>query len=408
MKQSRYKYIGFAESHVAVDKVEQQRAELERRGWRSRWCPARPSSKSTTGSQGGTVSLRKPSQHITALQAELGNGSEVQKLLRDALDWTVDIVHLQGFKFAIFTCYFECGIGFPKSNLVRLAQLETVVRLLQLPFLILADWNATFDELLATGWVQRVAGEPVLPDVEFTRRKGKRLIDFGVASRTMKIMLVYLYTAIGDPWKPHFGLIFGIRLKPLEVHITTVIEAPTICVDKPLQVGAGEVVWETCWDLAFDARPCRRSANYFQGVLAKNLVAGTESLSAELARWTLACEMFFFHQGMQGRGACPTQPKRNRAPKFKEVPVSDAARIPAAGESRTAQWWHSVTGGLQDLGHVLDAGQQGSPRWTQLVKLFDQWCAEAPPAPLKASEERCRDTAAVTAFLEHARESPGG
>ena len=54
----------------------------------------------------------------------------------------------------------------------------TLVEILRLPFILVADWNVTPEELTAAGWLARLEGVIVKPPVKATCSMGREnLID---------------------------------------------------------------------------------------------------------------------------------------------------------------------------------------------------------------------------------------
>ena len=142
-------------------------------------------------------------------------------LVTDALDWSAQVVPLRGgWKILVVAAYFAHGIGFSGQNLARLAQIGTAVKAIGLPFLLLADFNATIGDLQKTGWVYELNAMPFMPKgVTTTCSTGKRVIDFMVGSRILAHLFVDSKPDRGQfgGWSPHLGLIYRFRASPKSV-----------------------------------------------------------------------------------------------------------------------------------------------------------------------------------------------
>ena len=50
--------------------------------------------------------------------------------------------------------YLDCGIGLTGKNATTMAHLEALLEFLGIAFVVMADWNATPDELREAGWLE--------------------------------------------------------------------------------------------------------------------------------------------------------------------------------------------------------------------------------------------------------------
>ena len=72
-------------------------------------------------------------------------------------------LNLPGTPVLIFAAYFEVGLGFKGANQTRLTQMAVLIDLLEVPWLILADWNAAPEKLLESHWPAMLGGHLLLP-----------------------------------------------------------------------------------------------------------------------------------------------------------------------------------------------------------------------------------------------------
>ena len=130
-------------------------------------------------------------------------------------------LNLPGTPVLIFAAYFEVGLGFKGANQARLSQMAALLDLLGVPWLILADWNATPEKLLEPCWPAMFGGHLLLPsssDVTCTMGEGS-LIDYGLASAGF-MSIVDSFDVVGDvPWAPHLGLSLRSAKTPRSVRI---------------------------------------------------------------------------------------------------------------------------------------------------------------------------------------------
>eukprot|EP00974_Lingulodinium_polyedra_P053355 5125292-Lingulodinium_polyedra.AAC.1 len=73
-------------------------------------------------------------------------------MLKEAQDWTAAVLHLRGCKVLLVSLYLTVNIGFAGENLLKLRQVNELVDLLGLNYIIMADWNEVPEKLEETHW----------------------------------------------------------------------------------------------------------------------------------------------------------------------------------------------------------------------------------------------------------------
>ena len=71
------------------------------------------------------------------------------------------VVQLRSFKLLVETLYLTSGHGLKADNLGKLIRLTSLVKLMRLSFIVVADWNVEPGELEGAGWVEKLGGAVV-------------------------------------------------------------------------------------------------------------------------------------------------------------------------------------------------------------------------------------------------------
>ena len=80
------------------------------------------------------------------------------------------------------------------------------------PALVFADWNAEQEELLGTGWPQKL--NMVVRSLGIPTCVGGRCLGYCVVSRSLVAKLSGMSVIEDTPWKPHIGIRIDISLDP--------------------------------------------------------------------------------------------------------------------------------------------------------------------------------------------------
>ena len=138
--------------------------------------------------------------------AKLLNDSQHMMDSHYGLDWAATELRVKGATIALVSLYLTCGIGLSGINLEKLAQVLLFIKMIGYPTLIGADWNMTPEELIA--WCVKNDMYIITPaDLQHTCDTG-RMLDYFVATRSMKSMLSQAKGYQAVPWGTHVG--FGL------------------------------------------------------------------------------------------------------------------------------------------------------------------------------------------------------
>ena len=64
----------------------------------------------------------------------------------------------------VVSTYLLTGHGAQGPNAKRLAALQTLLSMIRIPWVVVADWNMTPQELRASGFVEATGGEVLVPE----------------------------------------------------------------------------------------------------------------------------------------------------------------------------------------------------------------------------------------------------
>ncbi|CAK0816536.1 unnamed protein product, partial [Prorocentrum cordatum] len=230
-----YDLMGMAEHHLSQVQCQGEERRLRNVGWRSEatWTAATATGRSEKGTHGGTCWLRRAtyatSTHLT--------GSLGKSAFHDALrDTTVVLWRFHGVTFAFIVCYLDCSIGMAGTNSRKMHNIARIVKSLDVPWLLVGDFNATPAEMAKSGWLDVLRARVVTTEgVEVSCTSGKgRMIDYAVVPDSFRPFLSQVLPVQNLPWGPHIGLNILIRSRPASVFL----RVPVLPV--PLVIPEGE------------------------------------------------------------------------------------------------------------------------------------------------------------------------
>ena len=130
----------------------------------------------------------------------------------------------------VLFAYLDDGVGTQGVNYVRIVQIAKVIRLLNIPWVLLGDFNLTPTEFTAAGWHLILDGSVRTPvDVVATCSAGQgRLIDFMLLGAGAEHLVGNLRAWRGTPWAPHVGLIADVQRNPLSLTGVVCLRPPAI------------------------------------------------------------------------------------------------------------------------------------------------------------------------------------
>ena len=218
----RYQCFGLAEHKKPREDIETAQKAFVGAGLKSYWTQARRTEKGVSG--GTSVHIKR---HFKANRLDWASLPDGQVLPVDPAMWTGVIIHA-AINIVIVVAYFKDGVGMNEENVSMLTDILGWVKAAGLPWIIVADWNMTPQDLIGSGMLGSLAAEIVTPaDCEATCSAGTgRLLDFAVVSEVLAGS-VMLGVDLVIPTKPHVGLSLAVRLEAMQERIL-VLQAPPI------------------------------------------------------------------------------------------------------------------------------------------------------------------------------------
>eukprot|EP00959_Pyramimonas_sp_CCMP1952_P304330 6368969-Pyramimonas_sp.AAC.1 len=84
------------------------------------------------------------------------------------------VVHMPGFSFVLISFYGWSGIGFSGENLLQYRPLGGLLRALQLPWIVVGDFNISAAALFHSQFASKLGAHIVTAPVEYTCDAGKK------------------------------------------------------------------------------------------------------------------------------------------------------------------------------------------------------------------------------------------
>ncbi len=335
-----------AETHIRQEDI-----EWRCRGWSRKWeitaVPAAPSTESHSGSYGGVVAAARRHLSTSTIAGDVPKSGWCLSCITDLAGRTV---HLEGVDVLIFGGYARHG---DYSQLA--AAVARATRNGQLPFVWLADFNASPSELEEAEWLGRLDAHVIRPDASITCHQGRgSIIDFGICSRCLLPYVGQFQTVLEVPWKPHDGLRLTLRRSPRAVMVRTFVR-PRPLKDASAVADGGaplELDWQDALALARKnahqgtARWSKTAQAQRRAAEAMGIADISEQLSVDLAAWAHATELQALARAgvASGETAFPFL-GRSRMPRFRQQPlmrcprlVAEALRLPG-GYGIAARLW---------------------------------------------------------------------
>ncbi len=237
--------LAMAEHHVPNPLLDENSRWFRARKRASYWSPAEPSSESQArglleselnlGSTTGGVSLhpmlRLATSHLVETKRGLHSTLEV-----DDDHWVAMAWHVNGLSLVVISLYLICGLGVKDRNLSTLTELGAWLLALNLPWLIVGDFNVEPRELLASNCPQQVRGKIWTPlDTAYTCNASKEgsLIDYVVAAETLSPFIDCVLPCEEVPWGPHIGLRVKLNRQPKSVYLRVLKQAAPLPLPAP-------------------------------------------------------------------------------------------------------------------------------------------------------------------------------
>ena len=126
----------------------------------------------------------------------------------DAQGFRSIVYRAQGFSILVVCAYFLPGLGLEQGpNQHRCTDIATLVTEMDLPWIIVADWNREPEEVGNSFFARYLKGVVIAPNVPMTCRStteaGGRVLDFGLASVAL-FFIGYMHHRLGRPFQASF------------------------------------------------------------------------------------------------------------------------------------------------------------------------------------------------------------
>ena len=143
------------ETHLPSSSHDQYSDHLRAVGWKlTEFTAARPSPRSATGTTGGAAISARSHLRIDSSLDVLSCTQTVED--HEPIDFAAAIVHGCQSRILWVACYLTDSQGASALNLTKLARLGALVHTMNLPCVIVGDFNLTPHELIATQWTNYV------------------------------------------------------------------------------------------------------------------------------------------------------------------------------------------------------------------------------------------------------------
>ena len=200
--------------------------------------------------------------------------------------------------FLVIFGYLNTYEGFSGENLRLLSKWSTLIRVCKLPYILMADFNHTPDEMLESGWISAMGGCIITPTgSSFTcNNSARRMIDFAVISSSLVSRVSSFEVDVAVPWSPHYGIQMALaaNAKGVPRHVLT---SPTPLRALPVFCqGGGEVPWVECvleaCSLKGASHPREDSPTcHSLGPFHSHLERQAKALAGEFQKWSLPSEL---------------------------------------------------------------------------------------------------------------------
>ena len=163
-------------------------------------------------------------------------------------------LRFKDYSFLIITLYCRCSVNMNEDNNLRFKQIDVLVHITGLKFIIMGDMNMTKEVLEASGWPKFLNAMVRLPDGASTtlKRTANRIIDYILVSCDICAIVKSLKINLDAPFPDHFGLDLTLHSKPRQIFEPQVVQPLPL----PWDIFTckwneyDEVQKQYCWDIA--------------------------------------------------------------------------------------------------------------------------------------------------------------
>ena len=221
---ARYDVLGFGETHALADGTSDILDHWSRNGYKGIVSPARPSFRAdkTGGTSIGVSNIHQSEsfRHLAALP-EQTQGAAFDAPFRpgpvDFWDFTPVSWRLKGRNLVLAMCYLSTTIGYTGDNVKKLNLIGSFLKSLKDLWVLAGDFNMTPEQLVKTGWLDKVNGVIIPPfNVDHTCTAGQaRIIDYLVIPAGAQIFFRAVRALLDGAFLSHLALEVDIDVMPL-------------------------------------------------------------------------------------------------------------------------------------------------------------------------------------------------
>ncbi|CAK0901823.1 unnamed protein product, partial [Prorocentrum cordatum] len=261
----QYQMVALVETHISHGKAPLIYDKLAADGWRVSSTTATPTSRSDGGNTGGEIILSR--YHVQATTFNHLRDLAISQRRPDPFrGFTPMVWHRRSGNLVVIAAYLEPHRQIEGAVHDKLLSLGAFVTMLTDPWIILADWNMTPEQLAATEWPAKWNATVVRAPGSATCDKGQGLtLDFALVKT-------------------------GIE------HTISIRQCPTVpwATHEPIPYAIPSDLWEEQWQQAVPTR-CKQPHAHF---VYTHWVHEADDLNLKYAKWVTALEntMISHHQ----------------------------------------------------------------------------------------------------------------
>ena len=228
-----YDLIGFVESHLPAERIEEVINVAHDLGYKVALTPARQ--KGEAALSGGCVMAARGQHHTTsfrhlAISEAQAIGARYDLPFApgplDFWDFVPVCLRMKGFNLTLIGTYLDTqkeGAPLSANNKVKLALLGGFIRAVKGLWCAAGDWNRTPQELANTGWLEQVSGSIICPsNTDFTSYAGAgRMLDYIVVARGTECFFLNLIADDSSMYSAHKGLDLTLEAEPVMAPVRT-------------------------------------------------------------------------------------------------------------------------------------------------------------------------------------------
>ena len=239
LMKGKYDYVSVVETHISETSFKQWDKKARAAGYRILANHARARRKKVAASmaeranEGGEWFMSKAHLQVESRYSDFHTGAQLRAAGHNQLDgFQVSIIHMRGYPIAVFTFYGLPSLGFTGANVQRFKKLGAVINTLQIPYIIIGDFNVQVAAMQKSVFLSKLVGEPVIlkaDNVSCACEAGKvgSIIDYVICSSAARSYIGSVKGVANVPWKPHLGLMLELRSSGQQL-ITRQLELPVV------------------------------------------------------------------------------------------------------------------------------------------------------------------------------------